>query len=137
MIDSATEARNSLEKETTGTVQYHLIRREEIELIFTAGPGGQYTFEEFKAFIGNRLGDEEDITRFQYDRGKIRFMVRFLDGDAAKWWNVTMKSDSFAASNCQIEFLVGHGRKIRYCETPIWGGIRIASARRDPYHGLQ
>ena len=69
----------------------------------TGEPGGKYTFEEFKAFISNRLADEEEITRFNDDRAKIRFIARFLDGDAAKWWNVTMKSDSFAASNCQIE----------------------------------
>jgi len=102
MSDNVTEAKSGLEREATGTVQY-LIRREEIKPIFTGEPGGKYTFEEFKAFISNRLADEEEITRFNDDRAKIRFIARFLDGDAAKWWNVTMKSDSFAASNCQIE----------------------------------
>jgi len=102
MTDNTTEPRNGIEREATGTVQY-LIRREEIKPIFTGEPGGKYTFEDFKVFISNRLTDEEEITHFIDDRAKIKFIARFLDGDAAKWWNVTMKSDSFAASNCQVE----------------------------------
>ena len=82
MSDNVTEAKSGLEREATGTVQY-LIRREEIKPIFTGEPGGKYTFEEFKAFISNRLADEEEITRFNDDRAKIRFIARFLDGDAA------------------------------------------------------
>ena len=67
MIDNATEARSGLEKEATGTVQYlYLIRWEEIKPI-----SWWPVHLEFKAFISNRLADEEEITRFNDDRAKI------------------------------------------------------------------
>lgn len=75
-----------LETTNEGTLKpsvQNVVQREDIKPIFTGEHGCQYSYEEFRAFMENRLADEEYIATFADDKARIRLITKFLDGDAS------------------------------------------------------